>query len=226
MVIQGMIIMMKLEVEEKEAWKQCRTSEATGQMGCGSKYHQWWDSEAGGERRGWLESGCRKWGYEVGSDGKVWPRLLIRDSHGLWSEIFRQEVKEVRDQNTEVQTLMDIQISKKRVTVRAERPAMSSGPQGLWMIIKCGHGQDPKSGDSREKEGRVWKRWCQEDQNDPTAPMDSILTCRRGRGRDIDRQHLRTCTKRHSHYPRYFFPLGKLLHSLFGKFLFFFFLKE
>ena len=40
MVIQGMIIMMKLEVEEKEAWKQCRTLQATGQMGCGSKYHQ------------------------------------------------------------------------------------------------------------------------------------------------------------------------------------------
>ena len=81
----------------------------------------------------------------------------MRDSHGLWSEIFGQEVKEMRDQNIEVQILMDIQISKKRVTVRAERPAMSPGPQGLWVTIKCGHGQDPKSGDSKEKERRVWK---------------------------------------------------------------------
>ena len=56
--------------------------------------------------------------------------------------------------------------------------------------------------------------------------MDSELTRRTGRGREIDRQHLSVGTKRHTHYPRYFFPLGKLPCSLFGKFFFFFFFKN
>ena len=37
---------------------------------------------------------------------------------------------------------------------------MPGGPQGLLMTAKCGQGQDPKSGGSREEEGRVWKGPC------------------------------------------------------------------